>query len=364
MKAQGLPFVVGEFGWQATTMVKYNSRRAMQIFNDLGVGWLAWGWNQMGGRMNMVNDWQYNSAADLTKWGKLVIRDGEVGLKATSVRASIFQSSISGNVFNDTNHNGVLDVGETPLSGVVVYLDMNNSGGLDRKDIAFVTGATGAYTFGRLPVGSYTVRVLPPPGTTTWRSMNTGGMEASFDAVSGKNDDNVNFAFSRVLSSKTAFKGFAAGDSSMTIQAEDFDRGEDGAAFHDLDDVNSGGKYRTGGVDIETTSDAGGGHDVAFAQAGEWLAYTVNVAKDGVFNLDFRVAARSSKGRFHLEVDGKNLTGQLTVPNTGGWQKWRTLSAGPVFVSAGDHEFRIVMDRNGTSGWVGDFNYFAITPSA
>src|SRR5437660_8098579 len=47
-----------------------------------------------------------------------------------------------------------------------------------------------------------------------------------------------------------------------TIQAEDFDNGGEGVAYHDEDAVNSGGLYRTTGVDIERSSE--GGYDVGW----------------------------------------------------------------------------------------------------
>ena len=38
-------------------------------------------------------------------------------------------------MFNDLNGNGTLDNGEPGLGGVVVYLDLNNSGGFDPGEL-------------------------------------------------------------------------------------------------------------------------------------------------------------------------------------------------------------------------------------
>ena len=65
-----------------------------------------------------------------------------------------------------------------------------------------------------------------------------------------------------------------------SIQAEDFDIGGEGVAYHDTDAVNSGGVYRSTGVDVQATGDSGGGYNVGWVKAGEWLTYTVNVASD------------------------------------------------------------------------------------
>ena len=58
------------------------------------------------------------------------------------------------------------------------------------------------------------------------------------------------------------------------IQAEDFDDGGASVAYLDTTSGNRGGVYRQTDVDIEATSDAGGGFDIGWARAGEWLQYT------------------------------------------------------------------------------------------
>jgi hypothetical protein len=79
--------------------------------------------------------------------------------------------------------------------------------------------------------------------------------------------------------------------------------------------------------------------------------------------MNFRVASAGSNGKFHAEIDGANVTGSLTVPNTGGWQTWTTVSKSGINLSAGKHVIRVRMDTNGTSGSVGNFNWFEFVPS-
>ena len=53
------------------------------------------------------------------------------------------------------------------------------------------------------------------------------------------------------------------------IEAEDFDIGGEGVAYHDTDAGNNGGQYRPAeDVDIEACSDAGGGYNVGWTDAG------------------------------------------------------------------------------------------------
>jgi cytochrome c len=149
-----------------------------------------------------------------------------------------------------------------------------------------------------------------------------------------------------------------------TIQAEDFDGGGEGVAFHDTDASNNGGQYRASAVDIENASDAGGGFNVGWTSAGEWLEYTINAAVDGLYALQVRVASSGDGGAFHIEFDGVDKTGPMTNSDSGGWQTWRTLTKFNIGLTAGPHVMKLVMDSNGANGTVGNYNYFLLVATA
>src|SRR5882724_11802636 len=154
-----------------------------------------------------------------------------------------------------------------------------------------------------------------------------------------------------------------------TIQVENFDTGGLNVGYFTSDNTNHGGQYRTSeGVSIEATTDSGGGYDVGWATAGEWLNYTVNVTTAGTYTVQVRVANNGQGGTFHFNVDRSSATGELTVPNTGGWQNWQTLSTS-ITLSAGSHIIQLAMDSIGSAGTVGNFNWLSIgsgpsTPSS
>jgi hypothetical protein len=145
------------------------------------------------------------------------------------------------------------------------------------------------------------------------------------------------------------------------IEAENYDKGGEGGAYHDTTSGNSTGLYRNDGVDIQTTTDTGGGFKLKSAVAGEWLKYSVSVATAGTFTISARVTSGGSGGTFHVEVDGANVTGSLTVPNTGGWETWTTVSKSGIAIGAGPHTVRLVLDTNGSStGMTGNFNWLTV----
>src|SRR6185295_3582632 len=69
---------------------------------------------------------------------------------------------LGGSVFNDTNHNGRNDAGETGKARVKVFLDKNNNGKLDRGEQSISTNATGQFTFTAVAAGKYKLRIVVP----------------------------------------------------------------------------------------------------------------------------------------------------------------------------------------------------------
>ena len=132
------------------------------------------------------------------------------------------------------------------------------------------------------------------------------------------------------------------------IEMENFDVGQD-LGYYDLDATNLGDTYRSTSVDIESNSDEGGGYNVGWVQGGEWLSYTVNVTAAGNYDLKVRVAAVSAGHHFHIEMDGINISNDISVPNTSGWAAFQTVTIPNVSLLAGEQKMKLVFDT-------GDFN--------
>lgn len=72
--------------------------------------------------------------------------------------------TISGVKFNDFNANGRLDPGEPPIANTQIYIDLNNNSRLDPGEASNFSDSQGNYSFRNVPVGSYIIREVPPPG--------------------------------------------------------------------------------------------------------------------------------------------------------------------------------------------------------
>lgn len=137
------------------------------------------------------------------------------------------------------------------------------------------------------------------------------------------------------------------------IEIENFDLGGEGIAYHDASTGNAGNQYRTTeDVDLENCSE--GGYNIGYVAAGEWLEYTVNVTTPGVYTLSARVANPGAAKTFHAEMDGVNISGDIPVPTTNGFQAWQTVSVTTPALTAGVKVLRIALDAT-------DFNINYVT---
>jgi CSLREA domain-containing protein len=159
--------------------------------------------------------------------------------------------------------------------------------------------------------------------------------------------------------------GGGAPPSAITLpghfEIEDYRPGGEGVGYHDTTAGNTGGAYRQDNVDIQTCTDptTPSGqtcYNVGWIAAGEWLAYNVNVSNGGSYTFAIRVASANSGKSLHVELDGTNISGSISVPNTGGWQKWQTITTSALSLKAGNHTLKIVDDTDGFN-----LNYVDVT---
>lgn len=120
-----------------------------------------------------------------------------------------------------------------------------------------------------------------------------------------------------------------------TIQAENYDKGGEGLTFHDSNSEKEGDdqdakNYRSdeGGVDIVNGN---GGKVIGYTNTGEWLEYSINVARAGYYSYSATVSSgvTGSGFRIGLMEDGKETQlFSVSVPQTGdnNWGTYKTVS--------------------------------------
>lgn len=145
-----------------------------------------------------------------------------------------------------------------------------------------------------------------------------------------------------------------------TIQLEEYDEGGNGLAYYDdSPGSETGVTFRDDeDVDLEECTDTGGGYNIGWATAGEWLEYTVNVQGSGIYDLEIRAACNGDGRTISFSMDGEAITGDVAIPNTSGWQSWTTVTVNDIQLSAGEHELRMIM---GSENYV-NLNYITFQP--
>jgi parallel beta-helix repeat protein len=136
------------------------------------------------------------------------------------------------------------------------------------------------------------------------------------------------------------------------IEAEDYDLGGEGIGYHDRTPGNAGGQYRLDDVDIET---GGSNFDVGWVKSSEWLEYTIEVDKAGLYTATFRTATPWNGRLILLSVDG-NASGMVRVPRTGSFGTFASTTAN-LPLQAGTHHLRLRFVSDGQN-----LDYLDIAP--
>ena len=203
---------------------------------------------------------------------------------------------------------------------------------------------------GSTPFASYDPNRLPwyadsavSNGTTYYykvQAVNSAGSSALSSEVSA-------------LPASTAYSGYSFTGSPQavpgTIFCDTFDNGGQNIAYNvGTASWNIGGFDRYyDAVSLEQNSDTTtNGYDVGWNYTGYTLNFTVSAASAGNYTVGFRVAnGGSSAGSLHLQnSSGTNLTGAVSIPASGGWQTWETVSAN-VTLPAGTQTLQLAMDN-------------------
>lgn len=224
---------------------------------------------------------------------------------------------------------------------VVLTADANVPG------LKLVMGSQGTAPFSKTFVvnSAFTLQAISPQvlgnnayAFTSWE--HGGGAEQSLRVPTVNTTYKANYEISGSL--QNPFSGLPI-NLPGKVEAEDFDTGGEGIAYHDASAGNQGNQYRTtDGVDIEGCSE--GGYNIGYVANGEWLEYTVNVTQAGIYTIQARVATPYTNKTFHIELDGQNISGPIAVPVTGGFQGWQTVSVNTPALSTGVKTLRIAMD--------------------
>ena len=108
------------------------------------------------------------------------------------------------------------------------------------------------------------------------------------------------------------------------------------------------------GMVVENCTDAGGGQDMGYIDAGDYLVWNnVNFPTSGTYNIEYRVASGAGGGTISADLNAGSIPfGNTGIPATGGWQNWTTVSKS-VNINAGTYNFGVFAQTAGYNlNWV------------
>ena len=109
------------------------------------------------------------------------------------------------------------------------------------------------------------------------------------------------------------------------------------------------------GLSTEETTDINGGLNIGYTDVGDFADYLVLVTETGDYDINFRVASENQSGSILLQlIDGSNIQNltQISLPITGGWQTWQTVSA-TTNLSEGSYKLRLKVVQSGFNlNWI------------
>ncbi len=168
----------------------------------------------------------------------------------------------------------------------------------------------------------------------------------------------------RLLSAaiETPFLANAYSTNAM-IPAVNYDRGGEGTAYHYPLAGNPGGdNYRpTDSVGIQQGGTTG--HILAYAVAGEWINYTLDIPATDQYVLKASVANAGAGGAFHVDFIGQGRSGPITVPNTASWFNYQTVTSTPMTLAAGQLIMHVALDQAAVNRGVANFDWFDVVPA-
>jgi len=213
---------------------------------------------------------------------------------------------------------------------ITPYLSVN--GGAWQQTTSATLNAGGSITLG------------PQPLNGTWQWTGPNGFNSTSRQITINNiqsNQAGGYTAAYTINGCTSYLTFNitvnGGGFSQTVQAESY--------------------FAMQGVQLEGTSDSGGGQNVGWIDVTDWMAYSnINIPTSGTYLVEYRVASPNGSGVLSLDLNGGAIQlGSRTVPNTGGWQNWTTVSH-TVNINAGTYNFGIYAQAG---GW--NINWWRIT---
>ena len=95
------------------------------------------------------------------------------------------------------------------------------------------------------------------------------------------------------------------------------------------------------------------------------IHYSIEVADTGEYAVSLQDSTARNGVIVRLDVDGIDLTGPISIPNSHGWYNWQsTATAAPIELTAGPHDLALVIQKGSANFQTGIFSAVSFTAGA
>lgn len=243
---------------------------------------------------------------------------------------------------------------DPPLGGrntCTPIVTVNNTTGDITKDIEYYTlgqyskyvlpGAVRIYSSDTPAIA--TVAFLNPDGSTALIAYNSTTTSQAFNVQWG----NQSFSYTLPATAAATFTwtGTQSGTTPTSATAQ----------------IQGSSYSSESGLETEDTSDTSGDYDLGYLTSGAYALYK-NVdfgASGSITTVNVRTASDGNGGTATFYLDSMTSTpiATVTLPVTGGWQTWQTVSAS-VSGASGVHNLYVVFSGGGSTDSISNVNWF------
>lgn len=289
-----------------------------------------------------------------------------------SVAANIYEaehgvlSSLS--VRPDLWASGGQQVGNNGDGSVTISNINGGAGGTVQMIIRYAHKTASNWTGATLKINGSTVALPPLPPTAGWQ----GGVVNPYGEVSLNVTLTAGATNTLVMTKPPCLDKFTfrvsgsfigepweipAGSGTLKIEAEHYNYGGQGIGFNDTGVVDANTNYRAAdAVGNSSVPAASNGYNIGYISPGEWTEYTVEVPTTKAYTLAIYAGTNQTGRTLRVQDEtGTNLTGTMTVGNTGSYNVYAANTA-TVNLTAGTHTLRI---HNITGGY--NLDYFTLS---
>ncbi len=273
-------------------------------------------------------------------------------------------------------------------SGSSIRLGVKNYGGLEinspsistgwnQVNINFTTGAgntsaeiyawqdggTGAVWVDNVSITCQGNSSIPVSGVTlspASASIAVGSITQLAATFSPSNATNQNISWTSsnnsvaTVNTNGLVTGVSAGSTNITVTTQDGNKtavsaitisgGSGGTAIPGK--IEAENYSSMSGIQSEGTTDTGSGLNVGWTDNGDYMNYNVNVVSAGTYTVDLRVASILTGSQIQIK-SGLTVLSTVTVPNTGGWQNWQTITSSSFSLAAGSQTLQVYISAGG-----------------